>query len=81
MKCIIYSEKVEKVVRLKLIKTKNRVKLIAVNTDGEEVSNGSILSICDEGVHLYSGVSDKLGIKMDTTGFVKVIKGATKRKE
>lgn len=78
MKCIVYSKEVEEVVRLKLIKTKNRVKLIAVNTDGVEVPNGSILSICDEGIHLYSGVSDKLGINMDTTGFVKVTKGATK---
>lgn len=78
MRCIVYSKKVEEVVRLKLIKTENRVKLIAVNTDGVEIPNGSILSVCEEGVHLYSGVSDKLGIKMDTTGFIKVIRGAMK---
>ena len=74
MKCIIYSEKVEKVVRLKLIKTKNRVKLTAVNTDGVELPNGSILSICDKGVYLYSGLSDKLGINTDTEGFIEVIR-------
>ena len=78
MKCIIYSKKTEDVVRLKLIKTETCVKLIAVDADGVEVPNGSILSICDEGVHLYSGVSDKLGIKTDTAGFIKIIKGSTK---
>lgn len=74
MKCVIYSEKTEDVVRLKLIETEHRVKLIAVDIDGIEVPNGSILSVCDNGVHLYSGVSDKLGINTDTEGFIKVIR-------
>ena len=78
MKCVVYNEKVEEVVRLKLVKTGNSVKLIAVNIEGVEVTNGSILSICDKGIHLHSSISDKIGIKTDAEGFVKVMRWATK---
>lgn len=71
MKCLVYKKEKEQFVRLKLKETANVVKLIAVDTNGVEVPNGSILSICEEGVHFYAGVSDKLGIRTDAAGLVK----------
>ena len=78
MKCIIYSKKPEEVVRLKLTKTETCVKLIAVDADGVKIPNGSILSICDKGIHLYPLISDKLGIKTDTAGCIKIIRAPIK---
>lgn len=73
MKFTVYNKKVEEVVRLKLVETEDRVRLIAVDVDGVVVPGGSILSIRENGVHLYPGISDKLGIKMDAAGFIRVV--------
>jgi hypothetical protein len=70
----IFGQEEDKQVFLKLRPSLNddgEVDLVAVDRDGDRVSQGSILTILNDGsLHLCSMVSTQIGLKLDEDGKV-----------
>lgn len=52
----------------------NAIELIVVDDNGEEIMNGSILSISEEGISVFKSVNGTIGLPLDEFERVKVLK-------
>lgn len=78
MKFEIYDEKSEKAkkqdpVRLKLDLGFSNVRVVAVDSDGDVLPSGFLVSIRPDGIYLEPGVSPDLGFPLDSEGRLKVL--------
>lgn len=68
-------KRVEKPILLRLVPCGDDVQLIAVDKRGEDVGAGAILSVTSGGaVNLYSGLTDKIGLKVTEAGYIEVMR-------
>jgi hypothetical protein len=70
MKYKVYekSESPEEEVCLRLVQDGDRVKVIAVDEDGEKKDNGNLIAFTSDGITRYPGVNCNLGLPLDDDG-------------
>ncbi len=69
MKVVVYgSEPEDPKVRLKLEQRGEAVVLIAVNSNGERICSGSLITIQPDGVYMHYSISAAVGLPLDSDG-------------
>jgi len=68
----VYKKQEPTNIYLTLKETTNGINLLTVDEHGNAVTNGAILLINETGLHIHSGMSDKIGIASDNNGCIKI---------
>lgn len=72
MKVQLYDKPTAGVLRLKAINYDSGVCLVAVDADGEQLENGFIVSVEEDGIHQYACVNPECGLPLEADGSVVV---------